>query len=142
MQQIDRDALAAPGVAARVERGEHRDRRVERRDDVRHGATPVFDGVPGGPVTRHQPGERLDERVVAGQGCTRALAEAADLAMDDAAVDGGDALVVEAEAPSVPGRKFETTTSARSQSRRASARSRSSLRSSTIERLLRLAAWW
>ena len=54
MQQVDRDALAAARVAARVQRGEHRDRRV-KRGDTSVTATPVFDGVPGGPVTDIRP---------------------------------------------------------------------------------------
>ena len=79
------------------ERGEHGDRRVERGHDVddRDAGLRRRAGRAG---DAHQAAERLHERVVAGQRRARALAEAADLAVHDARIDGSDSLVVETEA--------------------------------------------
>src|ERR1700744_6796355 len=57
----------------------------------------------GGAGQAHQAGHALGQDVVAGQGCALARAEAADRGVDDRGIVGGDAVVVQAEAPQAAG---------------------------------------
>jgi len=79
-----------------VQRGEHPDGRVQGSDDIDDRDARLRRDV-GRTSDAHQPADRLHERVVAGHLPAAALAEAADLAVDDAGADGRDRLVVEPE---------------------------------------------
>ena len=97
MQQVDRHALTTAALRPRHEGGEHGDGCVERGDDVDDRNARLRRRL-GRPGDAHQPADRLHERVVAGQVAARSLAEAADLAVDDAPDCRATPLVVEPEA--------------------------------------------
>jgi hypothetical protein len=97
VQQVDRHALPGAGAVALAQRGEHRGRRVEAGDHVDQRDAGLARRV-GRPGDAHQPAERLDERVVARQVAPALLAEARDLAVDDARVALCGLLVAEPEA--------------------------------------------
>ena len=97
-QQVDLDVLAATGLVAAVDCGEHPDRGVQTGHHVED-----RDAGPEGLPVRvagqaHQPGDGLHDQVVAGQLATLLAApEAADRGVDDAGVGRLDALVVQSE---------------------------------------------
>ncbi len=97
MQEIDGQALAAPAAIACMDRRERGDGGIESCDDVDDRDARLRRSV-GRAGHAHQPADRLDERVVARECRALPLAEARDLAVDDAWVDGGDLLVAEPEA--------------------------------------------
>ena len=78
----------SPPALARGERGEDRDGRPESGDHVDQRDPDLRRLAVRGPGDRHQPRERLHERVVARHRGTRAGAEAGDRAMDEPGVRG------------------------------------------------------
>ena len=97
VQEVDRDALAA--AAPRRSRRAPRGRRSSRRGASTTStiATPDLRRRPRRAGDAHQAADRLHERVVAGQVAPAPLAEAGDLAVDDARIGFRDGVVAEPE---------------------------------------------
>ena len=97
-QQADLDVLPAAGGVPVVQRGQDPDGGVQPGHHVEHrdARTERLAGRISGQA--HQPGDGLDDEIVAGQRrAGRGAAEPADRGVDDRRVDGRHGLVVEAE---------------------------------------------
>ena len=101
--QVDLDVLAAPGPVALAQRGQYADRGEQTRQDVDEGH-PDFGRVVGvGAGDAHQPAERLDQQVIAGEFAARARSECRDAAVHQSGVSPPNGGLVQAEPCHRPG---------------------------------------